>query len=242
MIYIYDGTINGFLTAFVTAYSDENTFITSKQAQLPLGSPPVFIQTDIARAERAENRLLAFDKECISDLDILLRCGISDSEQVAFQYLRALAKQKRPVRSQMAIPEVFSAIQYIKKVCLEIHKFHGFIRFMETENGVLYAPFSPDNDICDLLTPHFRNRFPQFPFVLHDVKRKKAAIYDCRNSFVMPLEEANVLLSANEADWLALWKEYYQAVNIPQRARPKQMRGYMPVRYWKFLPETQNKE
>ena len=113
---------------------------------------------------------------------------------------------------------------------------------METESGALYAPFSPDNDICDLLLPHCRNRLPQFPFVIHDVKRKKAAVYDGANCFVAPLEEANVLLSADEAAWLSLWKRYYKAVNIPQGARPKQMRGYMPARYWSFLPETQEKE
>ena len=242
MIYIFDGTIDGFLTAFVEAYEDENALLTSKQAQLPLSCQPVFIHTDAARAKRAKNRLLAFDRNCIFDLDKLLRCGMPDNEQVAFEYFRVLAKQKRSVCNQFSIPAVFSAVQYIKKVGLEIHRFHGFIRFMETESGALYAPFSPDNDICDLLAPHFRKRLPQFPFVIHDVKRKKAAVYDGVNCFVAPLEEADVLLSAKEADWLHLWKEYYNAVNIPQRARPKQMRGYMPARYWKFLPETQNRE
>ena len=242
MIYIFDGTKNGFLTAFLAAFSDPEALLTSKQAQLPLGSQPVFVQTDEARAERAKNRLLAFDRDCMQDLDRLLRCGMPDNEQVAFGYFRVLAEQKRPVGNQFAIPEVFAAIQYIKKVGLEIHKFHGFIRFMETESGALYAPFSPDNDICDLLLPHFRKRLPQFPFVIHDVKRKKAAVYDGANCFVAPLEEANVLLSADEAAWLSLWKRYYKAVNIPQRARPKQMRGYMPARYWSFLPETQEKE
>ena len=76
-----------------------------------------------------------------------------------------------------------------------------------------------------------------FPFVLHDVTRKKATVYDGKNLFNAYLPCADVLLSADEQGWQSLWKRYYAAVNIPSRERLKQMRGYMPVRYWKFLPE-----
>ena len=110
---------------------------------------------------------------------------------------------------------------------------------METASGALYAPCSPDNDIVDLLARHFRARLPQFSFVLNDVGRKKAAVYDGKNIFVAPLHHADVVLSADETEWKKLWQRYYVAVNIPSRERLKQMRGSMPVRYWKFLPEKQ---
>ena len=135
---------------------------------------------------------------------------------------------------------VFHASEIIRRIGYEIHRFHGFIRFTETASGALYAPFSPDNDICDLLAPHFRARYPQFAFVLHDVTRKKAVVYDGKNTFLVPLDKADVLLSADEDSWQSLWKEYYQSVTGSARTsnqREKQMRGYMPVRYWQFLPE-----
>jgi len=205
-----------------------------------LGMATIDVPTDLPRAKRAEERLLSFDRDFDFDLDRLLRCGMDDKEQVAFRYFRFLAQEKRPVAKRLANPDVFTAVEYIKKVGYEIHRFHGFIRFMETESGALYAPFSPDNDICDLLLPHFRARLPQFPFVLHDVKRQKAAVYDGKNTFVAPLAQADILLSADENGWQNLWKKYYGAVNIPCRERLKQMRGYLPVRYWQFLPERQN--
>ena len=239
MLYIYDGSENGFLTAFLTAFSDEHAVVSSKNEQLILGLTPVFVATDHARAQKALLRLRTFDREVSHDLALLLRSGETDSEQVAFAYLRYLATEKRPVRNQFAVEAVFRAVEYMRKIGLEIHRFHGFIRFMETASGALYAPFSPDNDICDLLLPHFRARLPAFPFVLHDTKRKKAAVYDGKNSFVAPLEKAEVLLSADETDWQSLWKRYYSAVNIPSRERLKQMRGYMPVRYWQYMPEKQ---
>ena len=175
----------------------------------------------------------------MEDLDILLRSGMENNEQIAFRYLRLLAKTKAPIGKRLADLDVFHAVECMKKVRYEIHRFHGFIRFMETASGALYAPFSPDNDICDLLAPYFQRRFPNFPFVLHDVKRGIATVYDGKNIFTAPLNEAQVVLSANETEWQSLWKSYYSAVNIPSRERLKQMKSFMPTRYWKFLPEKQ---
>ena len=237
MIYFFDGSEDGFFTAFLQAFHDENALLTSKKTQLILGEEPLFVQTDSAKAHKAKERLKTFDSYCLKDLDLLLRSGEADNEQAAFEYFRLLAKEKRPVKNQLAEPAAFKVMEYIRKVGLEVHRFHGFIRFIETASGALYAPFAPDNDICDLLVPHFRARLPAFPFVLHDITRQKAAVYDGKNVFLAPLQQADVLLSANEENWQALWKRYYAAVNIPSRERLRQMRGFMPKRYWKFLPE-----
>ena len=46
MVYIFDGTENGFYTAFLSAYHDDYALLSSKQIQLPLGYEPKFIKTD----------------------------------------------------------------------------------------------------------------------------------------------------------------------------------------------------
>ena len=240
MIYLFDGTTVGFLTAFVQAFTDENAVVTSKQTQLLLGEEVLSIPSNERVASKAAERLTSFDRNALHDLDTLLRCGMEDNEQLAFRYFRLMAKTKRPIGRQLAEPDVFHAVEYMKKVGLEIHRLHGFVRFIETESGALYAPIEPDNDIADLLLPHFRARLPEYPFVLHDVRRKKAAVYDGKNSFNAYLPRANVLICADEQGWQDLWKGYYHAVNIPSRERLRQMKGYMPVRYWKYMPEKQN--
>ncbi len=242
MIYLTDGTKESFLTAFLLAFSDGDALVSSSPTQLSLGQKTVFVSADAARAARAEERLLSFDKDCMNDLSLLLRSGMSGREQIAFRYFRLLALQKRPVRDMLADEDVLCASECIRKVTYEIHRLHGFVRFLESASGALYAPLSPDNDVVDLLVPHFRSRLPEFPFVLHDVKRKKAAVYDGKNTFLAPLEQAEVVLSASEQAWQTLWQRYYKSVNIPQRERLKQMKGYMPVRYWKFMPEFSSRE
>lgn len=237
MIYFTDGTKEAFLTAFLLAYNDEDAYISSFQKQLILGQESVFVKADLSRAEKAKRRLLEFDGDCMTDLDLLLRSGESTREQIAFGYLKFLSKQKRPVRAMLAESTVIAATECIRRVTFELHRLHGFVRFIESASGALYAPLAPDNDIIDMLIPHFRTRLPEYPFVLHDVPRKKAAIYDGKNTFTAPLESAEIALSADENDWQALWRRYYRSVNIPSRERLKQMRGYMPVRYWKYMPE-----
>ncbi|MBO5046092.1 MAG: TIGR03915 family putative DNA repair protein [Clostridia bacterium] len=237
MIYFFDGTKEGFLTALVVAFCDENAFLTSKQKQLTLGEDCMFISADAQKAKKAEARLLQADKQSMSDLTTLLRSSDPNNAQIAFRYLQLVAKEKKPVRNMLANGDVVAATECMQRVTWELHRLKGFVRFMESASGALYAPLSPDHDICDLLLPHFRARLPEFPFVLHDVSRKKAAVYDGKNSFLAPLDRADVLLSADERAWQSLWRKYYQSVNIPSRERLKQMRGYLPVRYWKFLPE-----
>lgn len=238
MIYFFDGTQDGFLTAFLLAFTDENAIVTSRNAQLTLGEKTQFVATDAERAEKARNRLLCFDRDCMTDLSYLMRSGENAADTITFSYFRLIAEQKRPVRKMLANEVVLQAMECMSRVTQEVHRLKGFLRFMESASGALYAPFSPDHDICDLLVPHFRSRLPDFPFVIHDVRRKKAAVYDGKNTFLAPLVRAEVLLSANEREWQTLWKRYYASVNIPERKRLKQMQGYLPVRYWKHLPET----
>ena len=243
MIYLFDGTKEGFLTAFCAAFCDKHALLTSTQAQLRLGEDCIRVPTNLSTAQKAEARLSSFDPDFPHDLDILFRSGVPENAQIAFRYFRVLAEHKKPVNKRLANPDVFAAVECMKKVGHEIHKLHGFVRFIETESEVLYAPISPDNDVCDLLAPHFKARFPFLPFVIHDVKRKKAVVYNGKVSLVVPLAKADIILSADETEWQSLWKRYYHSVTIAARTsaeREKQMRGNMPVRYWKFLTERQD--
>ena len=237
MIYLTDGTREGFLTAFTKAYKDAGARLAFDAFQLPLGEDAVTVQTDTELSEKVKARLLSFDRRCMHDLDFILRSGEADNIQTAFDYFKLLAEKKRPVREMLHEEAVRRADECIRRVGLEIHRMHGFLRFMETESGALYGAFSPDNDIADLLVPHFRARLSCFPFVIHDVKRKKAAVWDGASLFTAPLDRAEVLISADEYAWQNLWKRYYESVNIPSRERLKQMHGYLPVRYMKFMNE-----
>lgn len=112
-----------------------------------------------ARAEK----LKALDKNCLYDLDCVLRTPESDREQAAFLYIRLLVLQGKSIRGMLAAPEVRRVRDLSDRVGQERHRLTGFLRFRETANGVFYAPCSPDNDVVELLMPHFAARFRTFP-------------------------------------------------------------------------------
>lgn len=237
-IFLVDGSEDCFFTAVFIAYNKSNCIITGERnLQLGFDSYVEEVQTDEKKAERVKNKLNEYDNLAVEEICLLLRSCQSRKEQVAFEYIKLIMQYKRPVRTMTNIPVVMEMTDLRYKVTGEIHKLKGFLRFMENDKGVLYAPYSPDNNITDLLAPHFAERFKNQKFVIHDVKRKIAAMYDGRDLVMFDADDADVYLSEYERTFENLWKLYYKSVNIKERPHERQMKGYMPVRYWKFLPE-----
>lgn len=240
-VYVTDGTPDCFYTAVFSACTDKDGVITSaKNLQLRLGAEIVPVRADEKKCERVKRRLKEYDRGAERDVSLLLRRGCETRETTALEYIRLIVAKKAPVRNMLSHPAVIEAMTEIRKVTGETHNFTGFLRFMEGENGVFYAPFSPDNDILELILPHFMRRLASQPFVIHDVSRKKAALYNTRECVIADTDErVSVALSDYEKGFQQLWQLYYRSVNIAQRPHEKQMKGYMPVRYWKFMPEKQ---
>ena len=182
-----------------------------------------------------------YDKDAEDDVLFVLRSCDPLKEQIAFEYIKKLMKSKTAVKKMLSLPEVIEFNDILYKVTGEAHRLKGLLRFMESRDNVLYAPYSPDNDITDILMRHFASRLKNERFVIHDVKRKIAGMYNGHEWIMNYVGEAEVYLSEYERAFENLWKKYYLAVNIEERPHEKQMKRSMPVRYWKFLPEKNQK-
>ncbi|MDE6597812.1 MAG: TIGR03915 family putative DNA repair protein [Clostridia bacterium] len=237
-IFICDGTVKCFYTAVFDAYREKECVITSDDAtQLSLDSEIIKVVANNEKADRVEKGIKKCDSEAPYDIEFALRSGDALKEQICFGYIKKLLERKSPVKKAYNLPEVIEFNDILHKVSFEVHRLKGFLRFMESADGVLYAPYSPDNDITDLLTAHFAERLKSERFVIHDLKRKIAGMYNGHEWITGYAGEAEIYLSEYERAFETLWKKYYKAVNIESRPHEKQMKGYMPVRYWKHLPE-----
>lgn len=236
--YLVDGSEDCFYTAVFEAYNDKDCLIISEpNIQIGLDVKLVEVNTDKEKAERVKRKLHALDKGCTEDVSLLLRSCDTLKEQTAFDYIKLIVAHGGAVRTMLANPTVMEMTDIRGRVYGETHKMKGFLRFIENNEGVLYAPYSPDNNITDLLAPHFAKRFSNQKFVIHDIKRKIAAMYDGNEIIIIDADGAEVYLSEYQQHFEELWRQYYKSVNIESRPHEKQMKGYMPVRYWKFLPE-----
>lgn len=237
-LYVTDGSAKAFFTAVFDAYNDGQAYITSDpNFQLKLDDEIINVTYDEQKCERVLNAIIKYDFSAESDIMLALRSGDGDKDNTVFGYIRCLIKRKAPVKNMLTVPEVLQFNNTLYKITGEIHRLKGLLRFMESADGILYAPYSPDNDITECLMPHFAARLKCEKFIIHDVKRKTAGIYDGKSWAFVCVGDGAVSLSDAEADFVRLWKKYYGSVNIKERPHEKQMKRSMPVRYWKFLPE-----
>lgn len=237
-IFITNGSLESFFTAVFDAFSKGNCLISSdNQIQLTLDSEIIRVDSDTIKCERVKKGIAKYDLYAEREIVLVLKSCDKLKEQTAFEYIKKIMQIKAPLRKRLSLSEVIAFNDILYKVTGEAHKLKGFLRFMECAGGVLYAPYSPDNDITDLLMLHFAERLKSEKFIIHDLKRQIAGIYNGRDWIVGYADRADVCLSENEKAFENLWQKYYKAVNIEERPHEKQMKGYMPVRYWKFLPE-----
>ncbi len=237
-IYRTDGSVDGFFTAVFDAYKDENAYLTSSAyLQQGLFDTFRFVETDEEKAKRVVKKLYSLSRRGTREIFSILRTSEEEREQVAFSYAKKIVRYGESVRGRLADADVRRALDLSGRVWTEVHRLKGFLRFRETAEGVLYAPCTPDNDVVELLESHFCKRFQGLAFVIHDVKRGLALLYDGKECLLARADNAEVILSEKELAFSALWKKYYQTVTIPSRKNVRQQKNYMPVRYWSMLTE-----
>lgn len=73
-------------------------------------------------------------------------------------------------------------------------------------------------------------------FIIHDVKRQLAIIYDGQKAVIEELKSEDVpnILSGTYEE---LWKSYFKSATILEKENPRLQRRNMPKRYWKNLTE-----
>lgn len=244
--YFFDGTKNGLLTCIFESFYEKRIpdDVTTECVQCGLLDEIVTIKTDNEKAERVNKCLKnCKTKYLVSDFNLTFRSGEKKRFKVLFDYLNvAISNKNIDVSKAFALPEIQAFTDLKNRIYTETHRFKGFLRFMETEKGFYYACYEPDNDITELLVPHFTARL-QSPFIIHDIKRNILALCDGKRYKILNGGDngVTVFMSESEEIFLDLWQQYYKSINIEERKNLRQMRNYMPERYWKNLSEKQEK-
>ena len=244
--YFFDGTKNGLLTCIFESFYDRRIpdDVTTECVQCGLLDETVTIKSDNEKAERVYKCLKnCKTKYLVSDFNLTFRSGEKKRFKVLFDYLNvAISNKNIDVSKAFALPEIQAFTDLKNRIYTETHRFKGFLRFMETEKGFYYACYEPDNDITELLVPHFTARL-QSPFIIHDIKRNILALCDGKRYKILNGGDngVTVFMSESEEIFLDLWQQYYKSINIEERKNLRQMRNYMPERYWKNLSEKQEK-
>lgn len=252
LIYIYDGTFDGFLTTVFDIYA-------SKQKPLQIISryrwqPNFFdehrpVVTDRVKSERVWKGIHTRSNANVANMFYLAFASeIKGVEDEMYQYLEKLFTDKTGTYYQNLLDEnSFTLYKIARKVGYEIQRFRGFLRFQETIDGMFFSTISPDHDIVTMLAPHFAKRYPDKPWIIYDSKRDKGVHYNTSELIEITLTDKHFdtlngnlhegVKSEEEDYYKELWKTFYKAVNIKERKNTRLMLHWMPRRYWRYLPE-----
>lgn len=238
LVYTYDGTYEGLLTAIfelVYARVRPNDIFPAQKLQTALNTDFVEVTTDRDKAQRVQRSIYdTVGSLGAKRLYYLFLSSYSQKERIFYQYLMLAYRNKNTVNSALANDTVLLASQIAQNVSRETERYRGFLRFAVMEGGVQYAKFAPNNDLLPLLVPYFADRLRTIPFILHDTKREQAAFYDCHDWYISSsagLTPPDV--SEDEAQYRMLWDTFFETITIKERTNRRLQRQMMPLRYFR---------
>jgi len=249
MNYVYDGTFSGLLTVIHEIYYLHIIPISIsancdlKEVQSNFLYEYKFINTNNEKATKVKNAIQSkIGLQSLEKVYLSFLSSIDKKELVIYNYIKLGFKLGTSTDKHLYTEEVSSINKLVNKVNREVMNMAGFIRFTY-KNSFYYAAYEPDHNITELLAPDFVDRFADQHFVIHDVRRNIAVLYDTKewiltNFCEAQLEFLDSLEVNNDIFYETLWKEYFQNTAIKERKNDKQQKLHMPKRYWKNMLET----
>ncbi|MDR3131015.1 MAG: DUF4130 domain-containing protein [Treponema sp.] len=132
-------------------------------------------------------------------------------------------------------PAAEAALSAAFKVCREIDRLRGLLRFTPDSIGAYTALCAPDHFVLPGLAEHFSLRFGGIPWAVIDEKRRLALI--CSDDGYPRLIPAP-RQSIQKADaWVNLWRSYHISISNESRRNPLLQKRFMPLRYRNYLNE-----
>lgn len=176
-----------------------------------------------------------------SAADIISTAALSceyDKSMAIFNYL--IYAYKHGMNSDLAFGEdsVLRISHISKNVMSEYHKFLGFLRFLKLKGGIFYAGIQPNNDVLMLLADHFKDRLKNEKWIIHDTKRKSAAVYNTKELIQVPFEGKDLESMKHMDDsFEMMWCEFLKALTIKERINYSLQNNNLPKRYRKYMTE-----
>jgi probable DNA metabolism protein len=239
---VYDGSFDGLLTSIYESryknFIPEN-IIPSSSIRDNLFADYLQIESDEKKSEIITDEIIK--KISIEAYGDIFRCYLSDfhdSGKLILDFICLGMEHGRKVHNFITDVRVSRFNEAVDKVSKEACRMQGLVRFKKTEDNIYYSEIEPDHNILYMITPHFRKRFTGENFIIHDIKRKIAAINHRGNCRIQQIEiDRKPDDSVDEKLYISMWKKYFKSIAISERKNPKLQRQFVPARYRKYLPE-----
>jgi probable DNA metabolism protein len=244
--YIYDGSFEGLLSCIYEAYyrhENPDWIIPGEMPQLDMLDKNIHISTDEDKAAKVYDSILnKISDHVLDDVYYAFLSEVENSGKIIYEYLKLGWKMGVKIDLFISDDRVLNLHKVSEKVRTERHRMLGLIRFSQCKDGIYYSQIEPDHNILQLLAPHFANRMADQNWIIHDIKRNSAAIYNMEGWILTNLELKDLpVMSLEEDFYQSLWKQYFKSIAITTRLNSKLQVQHMPKRYWNHLVEISPK-
>lgn len=240
--YIYDGTFEGLLTSIYEAYyryENPDDIVPEGREEENFLIQRYRIETDAQKASKVYKSI----EEKISEyaLQRVFYVYLSDNPKSGIAILNYLSigyKMGANVDRNLSNDAVLTMDRVYHKVATEKHRLVGLLRFKMLESGFFYSSVEPEHNIVGLLAPHFANRLSNENWIIHDLERNIAVLYN-RDEWIIKdfILEDDIIIREDEEEYQDMWRAYYKHISIESRKNLRLKKNYMPMKYWKHLVE-----
>lgn len=254
VIFQYDRTLDGMLTAVFDAYSRKSfpQQLLGTDEHLPMFYDEVHqVVTDEEKSGRVWRALQKkLSGEALSCLTVSFLSESRELDMPFFRYICKNVDSTRSLERNFADPDILFVTNMARKVRYERLRMMQFLRFQKAADGTYFSMMEPIYNVLPLCIAHFKDRFADQPFVIYDKRRHYGYYY--YQGTLTPISFADEklphflsgklddsLLDKDEKLFQELWRTYFKAICIKERINPRRQRQEMPVRYWKYLTEKQ---
>ncbi len=179
--------------------------------------------------------------------ECVYHASLSCEEQKADRIYRFLvyALHTGPeIVGMLHIPAVYELFRMNRFVTNEAMHMIEFVRFSQTEGGILFGTAAPKNDVVPLMAPHFADRLNAENWVIYDEKRRKAAIHRAMGEWILaelPDDSFRRRLAeaGDQAEFENLWRTYHKHIAIAERTNPRCQMNHLPLRFRPYMTEFQ---
>lgn len=252
MIYIFDGSLEGLLTAVFEWFErkpGQVKLMSNKVFQPDAFTPTLAIVNDSTKASRVWRGLQKrLDKQWIRRFYCAYLAGLPEIYNSLFQFACYIFLHPAGAEKNYGNADVLTVAQIATKVEREKHRMEAFIRFKHTADGIFYCGIDPDFNVLPLILTHFKNRYADQQWIIYDLKRKYGLFYNLTSVEEITINDvaqeqlkqpSDHQLDEKEALYACLWKDYFKNTNIEARKNTKLHIQHVPKRYWKYLTEKE---
>lgn len=251
VVFLTDGSFEGLLSAIFEAY----TTAQAPDVIEPAGNyqPGLFDRTiTIATAVKQADRVWRGLKTHLGvkrrrRLFEAFLAGESGVATAIYHFVQDALPNRRNRKGEARLAAHIDIGKLSRKVRQEAHRMKGFVRFEQTADNRYLALVAPRYDVLPLVRRHFEKRFADQAWIIYDTQRNYGLCRDRHNTRELTLaaDELETIRSdpsASERLSRALWRRYFAAVTIAQRANPRLHLSKLPRRYWRYLTEKKRDE